>query len=371
MNKTCKRIAIVGPAPPFRGGIALFALHLGKELANAGHLPKFFNFKEQYPSFLFPGGDQFDELSDCGNIPMERVYTPYLPWTWPAAIKRIRDYQPDLVIFSYWLPFFAPSSGWIARALRKSRIVFLAHNIESHEKWPFAALLREYALAQADRIILLSQACFKDLNRFLPLKIASKGLQGFHPIYPPFDLPQKPQTDMRPTLLFFGLIKPYKGLDLLLKALSLVRKELPEIHLIISGAVYGSFEPYQEIIDTLDLSGNIELNLRYVNEKELGEFFLRSQLCVLPYKTATQSGVIANSYSYDIPVLATNVGGLSEYIIEEKTGYLVAPEQPQEMAGAILRHFKEQRLSAMQTEIKAYKDQYSWTKLAKLILEQC
>lgn len=369
MNKTRKRIALVGPAPPFRGGIALFALHLGKELARAGHQLKFFNFIDQYPGFLFPGGDQYDELSDCAGIPMERVYTPYLPWTWPAAIRKIQSFEPDLVIFSYWLPFFAPSSGWIAHALKRSKIIFLAHNIESHEKWPFAGLLREYALSKADRILLLSQACLRDLNSFLPLRIAQKGLLAFHPIYPPHDLPQSTPADSKATLLFFGLIKPYKGLDLLLKALALVKKELPEIHLIISGAVYGSFQPYQELIDALELADSIELNLRYVNETELGEFFLRSQLCVLPYKTATQSGVIANSYSYDIPVLATKVGGLSEYIIEGKTGYLVPPDRPQKMAEAILKHFREERFTAMQTEIRSYKEQYSWSKLAALILE--
>lgn len=372
MAETALKIALLGPAPPFRGGISQFALMLAKEYQRSGNSVKMFTFQRQYPKLLFPGGEQTTEFSDLPDVQIERVFTPYIYRSWNRAVERIREYQPDLVIVSYFLPWFAPSYAWICKRLQGTRIICLAHNIDFHEKWPCADALTRRLFKHCDRIVLLSEACYKDLQRKMPAAISAKGVQGFHPIYDCYG-EESSAAELSPqeekTLLFFGLIKPYKGLDVLLKALKQVQKRISGVRLIIAGEVYGKPNPYLELIRTLGLGDSVETQFRYITDKEIAGIFQRSQVCILPYKSATQSGVIATSYNFNLPVIASDVGGLSEYIEEGVTGMLVPPNDPEALAAAIIRYFEADLYSVMSRNIPAYKERYSWPRLAEIILQ--
>lgn len=362
------KICLLGPAVPYRGGISLFALHLGKAFRNLGHEVLFHSFRRQYPALLFPGKEQTDTSLSSEGIEVKRLLTPWLPWTWEQTVSAIKAYQPDLLIVSWFLPFFAPAYGYVLRRLNMKKVI-LAHNVSAHEKWAFADRLTSFVFQAADRIVVLSKATMKELERFTPLSFSRKAVLGFHPIYShriglvsrsdPVDSPQ--------ILLFFGLIKPYKGLDLLLAAMPEVIKAFPQIRLVVAGEVYGDSYVYDSLIQTLCLADNVDLRYRYIGEAEIEDLFSQASLCVLPYKSASQSGVIATSYSFGVPVLATNVGGLGEYVEEGITGYLVEPNSPLELAKAIIRHFSS--MPDLKPKIEAYCQKFSWQSLAELILQ--
>ena len=367
-----KRIAMLGPAPPFRGGISQFALMLAREFQDQGHEVRMFTFVRQYPKLLFPGGEQTTSFAEMPELPVERLFTPYLPQTWPRAVKRIRDYKPDLLLTSYFLPWFAPSHAWICKRLPDTRRICLAHNIDFHEKWPGADILSRRLFQHNDRIVLLSQACLEDLKRKMPKDISRKGLLGFHPIYHCYGTGRSESGAEKleePTALFFGLIKAYKGLDILLAALKQARRQVPDLKLIVAREVYGKKEKYEHLIRELGLSEAVDARFHYITDTEVAEVFRRAQVCVLPYKSATQSGVIATAYSFQMPVIASDVGGLSEYISEEETGLLVPPNNAEALAAALIRYFTENLHERMSASIPSYIEKFSWPKLAGLILE--
>lgn len=359
------KIALLGPAPPFKGGIALFADHLAQEFIRLGHETRFFNFKKQYPALIFPGGKQ--EEGGEPSAESLRVLTPWMPHSFVKTIKAINDFAPDITIVSWWLPFFAPAYGYILRRIKYGKKLILAHNIIPHESWPLSKSLLRYTFEPADGIMVLSKACMNDLKGIVSNRLALKAHQGFHPLYSTYGI-QTSKINVHPTLLFFGMIKPYKGLDILLNALPLIQKEIPDIRLIIAGSVYKDRELYESMIADLGLADIVETRFRYVKDEEVQELFRKSDICVLPYKTATQSGVIATSYSYDTPVIASNVGGLGEYIDDGKTGALVPPNDAPALAKAVIDFYHNKSLIPMQENIAEIKDTQSWSQLAHKIL---
>jgi len=361
------KIAFLGPAPPFRGGIANFAQHLANEYAKQGHEICFFNFKNQYPALFFPSDSQEDDTQP--THPSLRILTPYLPHSWKKTAKAINDWQPDLLIISWWIPFFALCFGYIARRIKKCRIVILAHNVQPHEDWIGTRSLLRYAFEPADSVVLLSKSCLLDLKRVMPNRIVKRAILGFHPIYDNH-LGDTNKTNTQPRILFFGLIKEYKGLDTLLEAMPIIRLALPQIRLMIAGTVYGKASPYIDLIKKFNLEDTVETDFRYISDEEVGTYFRQSDLCILPYKTATQSGVIATSYSYDTPVIASKVGGLSEYIEDGVSGLLVPPDDPPALAAAVIRFYGNEMLIPMQEAISEYKKNNTWTELANLILKR-
>lgn len=372
MFKSNQKIAFLGPAPPYRGGISQFAFRLAQEFQKSGNKVRMFTFEHQYPDLLFPGKGQTAEFSQSLDIDIEKVYTPYNPSTWSKAVKSIEAFAPDITIISYFLPWFAPSYAWICQHLISTRRICLAHNITFHEKWIGSNILSRQFFKHCDRIIVLSEACLQDLKNTMPEDIADRGLLGFHPIYDcygesPNDLDIESVEE--PTALFFGLIKPYKGLDVLIKALKQARIRIPELKLIIAGEVYGKEDKYISLIHQLHLEDAVETHFRYIQEREIKEFFQRSQVCVLPYKSATQSGVIATAYEFNVPVIASKVGGLSEYVKDDETGILVPPDNPEALAAALIRYFEEGLFYEMRKNIPSFKQQFSWQKLAEIILQ--
>ena len=370
-SKKKPKIAFLGPAPPLRGGISQFALNLARAFRERDLEVTMFNFIRQYPDKLFPSGSQFDPECTAKDIDIIGSFTPYLPYTWCHAVRQIRNNAPDLLIVSYWLPFFAPAYAFIISRLKDIKVIFLVHNVVSHERWPLGSSFRDIALSKADKLVVLSQSCLEDIHKLLPLRVARRTVLGFHPIYDSYGQYENQAKEIGKdtfTLLFFGLIKPYKGLDVLLKAFRLLLDRKPELRLIIAGDVYGDSSPYLELIRSLRLGDHVETHFRYIGDAEISSFFRQSDLCILPYKTATQSGVIATSYCFDVPVIASDVGGLSEYILPGKTGFLVRSEDPSALAETIFKALDRELLTNMQDEIKNYKKRFSWEALAELML---
>jgi glycosyltransferase involved in cell wall biosynthesis len=364
------KIAFLGPSPPFRGGISQFALMLALEYERRGDEVRMFTYIRQYPAFLFPGGKQTAGFDKYASIHSEQAFTPYQPWTWGKAVRRIRDFAPELVIVSYFLPWFAPSQAWICARLKGIRVVCLVHNVNFHEYWVGANLLTRMALKRADRIVTLSRSSLDDLKRITGGITYSKAINGFHPLYDCYQTLESEKgrqgSDGR-TALFFGLIKPYKGLDVLLKALTQARIAVPQLKLLVAGEVYGSKDRYLKLIRQLGLTEAVEAEFRYVGEDEVASYFQRADVCVLPYKSATQSGVIATAYSFGLPVIASDVGGLGEYVKDGETGLLVPPGDPEALAAALIRYFREGLKEKFGAAIPAYRESLSWARLADLI----
>lgn len=365
------RVAFIGPAPPFRGGISRFAVMLARAMQSRGHSVRMFSFIRQYPALIFPGKSQTSQSTEGEGLEIVPVLTPYDPRTWRSSLEAIQSWQPDMLIFSYFLPFFAPAYTYLCKRLGNTRRVVLAHNIEFHERWIGANILTKALLRHCDRILLLSQACLNDLKRIMPPAIADKGVAGFHPIYDsyPESAVLQDYPDKENTLLFFGLIKPYKGLDVLLSAMKQVHQRLPQLRLVIAGEVYGKAEIYQNQINSLGIQDIVQSHFRYIPEGEVAPFFRSASLCVLPYKSATQSGIIAMSYHFDLPVLVTDAGGLSEYVEAEETGLIVPANDPEALAAGIIRYYETRMYAGMNQAIQGYKLRYSWQSLARMVGE--
>ena len=364
------RIAFLGPSYPWRGGIAQFANILGNKLALQGHEIMMFTFIHQYPALLFPGSEQMDSSSQTVKLPTQRILTPYNPLNWFSAIKDIKGWNPDVIIVSYWIPLMAPAFGFVLRNLRKTKIVYLLHNIEFHEKWPLADKLTRYALKPADYYITLSANSAQSLYTILKLKDQSKVINLFHPVYEHLIVQPDSDKALKHKILFFGFVKHYKGLDILLQAMPIVLKQLPELKLVIAGDVYGDKHVYYDLIDKLGIKDNVELHFKYIPDEQLEEFFEASDVCALPYRTATQSGVAQMAFAHEVPVIATQVGGIQEVVIDGENGLLVPPEDPTALAAKIVEFYEQGYSAKFKTAIRKQNRQYSWDSFVKQLMER-
>lgn len=364
------KIAFLGPAPPIKGGISAFALELCKSYLKSGHKVKMFGFKKQYPSLIFPGKTQTASFELPQSLQIDNSFIPYRPDTWHKGIKALHEFEPDILFISYFIPFFAPLYFFVAKALKQAKISVILHNLVPHERWPAARLLAKAVLHQAQSIICLSEATQKELKELMPNSIYLKNMLGFHPVYDQYQ-PQKPIPREPHTLLFFGLIKKYKGLDILISAMPEVLKQYENAKLMIVGEVYGSDEMYQNMIKELGIQNSVECHFRYVDDAEVAEFFQRAELCVLPYRSASQSGVIATSMAFGLPVLASGLDGLAQYIQDGVNGLLVdAHPEPssKDLALKIIDYFDTQSFASMSQSQKEKAKAYSWDALAQMIL---
>lgn len=364
------KIAFLGPAPPIRGGISAFATELAKSYLKLGHEVKMFGFKKQYPALIFPGKSQTASFDLPEGLQIDNCFIPYRPDTWPIGLKAIREYNPDILFISYFIPFFAPLYFFVARAMKKTRVSVILHNLVPHERWPAARLLARSVLKHADSIVCLSDATRSELKQLMPNSIYLKSQLGFHPVYDQYHM-RDGITREPHTLLFFGLIKRYKGLDILISAMPKVLEKHEDAKLIIVGEVYGDDELYQSLIDELGLQNSVETHFRYVEDDEVAAFFQRCSLCVLPYRTASQSGVIAMAMALGVPVLASRLEGLAQYIEDGVNGLLVTAEPeptPDDLALKIVEFFDTQAFNSMSQAQLAKAKQYTWEALAKMLL---
>lgn len=368
------KIVIVSPAYPLRGGIAHSAGLLYKELSKE-HEVLLITFKRQYPNFLFPGKSQIEVGETIDKIETEVILDSINPINWNSTAKRIINLKPDLVIFKHWLPFFGPCYGWIAGKVKKNssaKLIAVCHNIIPHEKRPGDNALSKYFLKKIDYFIPLSDQVKRDLfllvnnptYKLLPLPVFSL----FGDIVDKDEARKVLKLNNKNILLFFGFIRDYKGLDVLIEAFSLVRKEL-DVKLIVAGEFYESEEKYIKLIENYKLEESIILKKDFIPTTDVKYYFSASDAVVLPYKSATQSGIVQVAVNFCMPVIATNVGGIGEVIEDGKTGFVVEKENPEKLAKAIIRFYKEGKEKEFSSNMKSLKEKYSWQNFVKGMFE--
>ena len=368
------KIAFIGPGYPLRGGIAQFIAILAEKLQKEGHLVKIFSFKKQYPKLLFPGKEQVEKSKMVIPLDVDSTLIPYNPLTFNKTISKIKQYNPDVVILKYWIPFFAPAFGYILNKLSKSlncKILFIIDNIDFHEKWFMGEKLTKYALKRADNFITMSDNVFETLVEMFPSFDKKAIFKLKHPTYDFYSTNCEVENKMKNNILFFGYIKEYKGLDLLLKAMPKVLESLPNLKLTVAGEVYGDETIYTSLIKENKLEEHVEFHNKYISNEEVQTFFLASDICVLPYKHATQSGIIQLSYAFNIPVIATNVGGIPEVVVEGKTGHLIPPNDINAISNSIISFYKKRDFSAYKQGIQEENKKYSWESFLDVINDIC
>ena len=367
------RIAFLSCFHPFRGGISQFNASLYLELGKS-HTVKAFNFKRQYPEFLFPGKTQYvTKDDDAVPIESEALLDTANPFTYGRTYRAIRDWKPDLVVISYWMSYFAPSLGFIARRLKRHcKVVSVLHNVIPHEPRFFDAPLTKYFLSGCTGNVTLCDEVAEDLHKLSP---KSLNITLFHPIYGHFG-EKMPRAEAesalglipgKKNLLFFGLIREYKGLDILLEAFN----RLDDTYqLIVAGEPYGSFEKYQRIIDNSPAKDRIRLFTRYIKDSEVKDYFSAADLAVLPYRSATQSGISAIAYHFEVPMVVTDVGGLRQTIGDCGTGLVASKADPDLIAGEIREYFSNENLKTLCiNSIRAEKERLSWKTFSRRLLD--
>ncbi len=365
------RIAYLSTFFPFRGGIAQFNASLFRALEKE-HTVSAFTFTRQYPTILFPGKTQLvlnDETAD--PIPATQLLDSINPISYLTTAKKINAFEPDVLIMKYWMSFLAPSLGSVAALIKmNTKIITILDNVIPHEKKFFDAPLTKYFLNQNTGFIAMSDAVQKDL---LQLQPNAKCIRLDHPLYNHFGAPlerkyacQKLNIDpAKKTLLFFGFIRDYKGLDLLIEAFG---KLDSSFQLIIAGECYGSFEKYQEQINNSPLKENIHLFTDYIPDSKVPDFFSAADVCILPYKSATQSGITSISFHFETPLIATDVGGLKESITHESTGLIVEKAETLSLVNAIQHYFNNPLQINYKENIRQLKENLSWESFAKGII---
>lgn len=342
---------IIGPAFPLRGGIANFNEALCRAFIKAGIQSRIFSFSLQYPDFLFPGKTQYDKGSSKPlDLKIEILINSVNPFSWFKTVKRIKEENPDYIIIRYWLPFMAPCLGTIARLVKwktNIKIIVIADNILPHEKRFGDTFLTNYFVKSCDAFVVMSQSVLDDLKKFLP---DPKAVFLPHPIYDIFGEKLTREEALQHLgfrqsykyLLFFGFIRKYKGLDLLLEAMGDPRIREMNIKLFVAGECYDDLSFYTNIIKENRIEGSVVIKADYIPASEVKNYFCAVDMVVQPYRTATQSGVTQIAYHFEKPMLVTDVGGLAEIVPHLKVGYVVKPT-PLAIADAIV-HFYENDL---------------------------
>lgn len=366
------KIAILSCFYPYRGGIAQFNANIFVELGKY-HTVRAFNFKRQYPSLLFPGKTQYvSDKDDAINIESIRVLDSINPLSYISTTKAINNWAPDLLIIRYWTSFLAPALGYVSRNINSNiKVISILDNVIPHERRFFDTLFTKYFLKGSDRFIVLSEAVGKDLNKILP-NASYKTIP--HPIYNHFGdkiapLEAQERLSLIPNkrnLLFFGIIREYKGLDILIEAFGMLDERY---QLIIAGEPYGSFDKYKEQIENSPAKDRIKLFTRYIDDSEVPLFFSASEITILPYRTATQSGISAIAYHFDLPLITTNVGGLEEAVGQTGTGIVVDRAEPALIANAVEKYFNDGNREEYIANIKKIKEELSWEMFSKKLIE--
>ena len=370
------KIIIVGTAYPFRGGLAAFNQRLAREFQHQGHEVEIITFTLQYPSFLFPGKTQFSDESAPKELKISRKINSVNPLNWIKTGKMMQLKQPDLVVFAYWMSFFTPCFGTIARFARspKTKCIGLIHNMIPHEPTILDKLFPRYFVNTMDGFVAMTNAVVEDINKF-DEKNKPKLIYP-HPIYDDYgEQISKENSEKRLNLpkngkniLFFGFVRRYKGLDLLLDAMADERIRAMNVRLIVAGEFYEDKSFYDKKIEDLNLQETVEFRSKFTPDDEVKYYFSVADMIVQPYRSATQSGVSQIAYHFDKPMLVTDVGGLAETIPNGKVGYVVDVNSA-EIADAIVDFYENNRSETFISNIKEEKKKYRWSGMVETILE--
>ncbi len=370
-----KKVIIIGPAHPLRGGLATFDHRLAREFLDEGFECSIYSFSLQYPSLLFPGKTQFSEEPPPPDIRIFSKINSINPFNWFAIGKAIKALNPDLVISRFWIPFMGPSLGTILRQVRKNKrtkIIGLIDNIKPHEKRAGDHALTKYFLGSVDAFITMSEKVTNDLALFKTKKPVQ---QIVHPLYDSFGQPVEKMESRRKLgisetgklILFFGFIREYKGLDILLNAMANPEIKNSGIKLLIAGEFYEPEERYSELINKLGIKDQLILRTEFIPDNEVRYYLSAADVVVQPYRNATQSGVTPLAYHFEKPTIVTNVGGLPELVPHEKAGIVCEPN-PDSIAGAIIR-FYELGENFFIPHLRLEKQKFSWKKMVDSFIE--
>lgn len=371
------KIVLLTPAHPLRGGIAASSERLARELQAMGHEVVLYSFSLQYPSFLFPGKSQYSDDPPPADLRIEARLNSINPLNWLLTARTLAQEAPDHVIVRFWLPFMAPCLGSVIRLARlfakhPFRVTALVDNIVPHEKRPGDRLLARYFVRSCDDFVVMSRAVGEEIRTFLPRNADPQRVRfSPHPVYDIYGasiLKAEARCQLglpleAPMVLFFGLIRPYKGLDLLLEALP----ETPKVHALIAGECYGDWQPYQTLIERYHLQERVHLHTYFIPNEQVSLYFSAADMVVQPYRSATQSGISQIAYHFEKPMLVTDVGGLPEIVRHGISGYVVRPEATA-IAGAIRDFFEHSRAQSLIEGVRAEKARFSWRQLAETLL---
>ncbi|HYF30002.1 MAG TPA: glycosyltransferase [Chitinophagaceae bacterium] len=367
-------VIIVGPAHPLRGGLTTFNERLAAAFISQGHSCEIWSFSLQYPSFLFPGTTQYTTEPPPEGITIRTVINSINPLNWIKVGNALKKARPDIVLVRYWLPFMGPALGTILRRAKKNdhtRIVALTDNVIPHEKRPGDKMFTKYFLKACHAFITMSEKVLQDLRKFEPAKPAQLVL---HPLYDNFG-EAVPKASARQHLglensgriiLFFGFIRKYKGLDLLLEAMADARIGQQQVRLLVAGEFYEDEKPYHAIIEKHNIGDRLLLRTQFIPDSEVRYYLCAADAVVQPYRNATQSGVTPLAYHFEKPMIVTNVGGLPTLVPDGRSGLVCEPE-PASLANAILR-FYELGEDYFIPHLRTEKQKYSWQNLVNGIL---
>lgn len=369
-----KKILIIGPAFPYRGGNSLFISHTYDILIDDFEVT-IFNYKLLYPSFLFPGKTQYDESKVAiKKAPNERLINSINPFNWLYVGMKINKENFDVVVFDWWHPFFAPCHFTISFLIKKKyfgKILFIAENFISHEGHFIDRFLTKIGLINASSFLALSDKVADELN------IVAKGRSIYKSELPIYDCYESDgNSSLSKTalgydenvklLLFFGYVRKYKGLDILIDAMKILLERDNSYRLLIVGEFYDSPAEYEEQISKLSLNREVKIINKFIPNEEVAQFYEPADIVILPYRSATQSGILNVAYGFGKPVIVTNVGGLSEFVDEEKTGFIVEPDSPQSIAEGVEHFFKIKNEIDFSSNIKMNVSNNAFIKLPQL-----
>ena len=372
MNSDKRKVIIVGPAYPLRGGIANFNEALCRAMNAAGIETKIISFSLQYPGFLFPGKTQFDNGKEPNDIVIETKINSINPFNWLKIANYIKRENPDYVVFRYWLPFMGASLGTVAKRIKRGtsiKVIAITDNIIPHEDRIGDELLTKYFVKQIDGFIAMSKSVLNDLSEFTANE---KKVFLPHPMYDIFgtrvekaEALQHLKLDLRDKyILFFGFIRNYKGLDILLEAMGDVRVKKMGVKLIVAGEYYEDAAPYNEIIKKHGLENSVILHTHYIPSEEVKYYFCACDMVVQPYRHATQSGVTQIAYHFEKPMLVTYVGGLPEIVPHNKVGY-VSAINPVSIANFIVEFYAHDKEELFIAHIMEEKKRFLWSTFVK------
>jgi len=372
-----KSVVIIGPAHPLRGGLATFNQRLAKEFQQQGYDCSIFSFSLQYPSFLFPGKTQFSNEPAPADLKIHSAINSINPFNWMKVGNWLRYKKPDIIVVRFWLPFMGPALGTILRKVRKNKhtkIICIADNVIPHEHRPGDKGFTKYFLKSCDAFITMSEKVMADLKKFeknKPIKLVQ------HPLYDTFgEIISKEEArnklkinNQELIILFFGFIRKYKGLDILLDAMKILaqnpKSEIRNLKLLIAGEFYEDEKPYRDQIEKLGISKNLILRTEFIPDSEVKYYLCATDAVVQPYRNATQSGVTPLAYHFEKPMIVTNVGGLPSLVPDEKAG-LVAEPNAESIADAIIR-FYQLGENYFIPHLRNEKKKYSWENLVEAI----
>ncbi len=363
-----KKVVIIGPAHPLRGGLASFDERLAKAFKHEGHEAIIYTFSLQYPSFLFPGTTQYSSEPAPNDLHIHVAINSINPINWIKVGLQLKKLQADIVIVRYWLPFMGPCLGTILRYIKKNKhtkIIAITDNIIPHEKRPGDHGFTTYFLKPVDACITMSEQVMHDLRTFTN----KPALQVVHPLYDNFGNPVDKSSARKQIgfpedekiILFFGFIRHYKGLDILLEAMHILKEKKTNIKLLIAGEYYEDSKRYIDLIQQFNLQDLVYERTQFINDSEVKYYLSAADFVIQPYRNATQSGVTPLAYHFEKPMLVTNVGGLPDMVSNNQSGIVVSADAASIAAG--IESLYEKGESFFIPHLREEKKKYSWNNL--------